>query len=696
MPDVALTLPSYLRTGMVLQQQTAVRILGLATPRAAIELQLERHPAPDQTVSSLDRRFGLIHRDTTEASRQGHFEFILPPLQASYCRYTLTLSTLTGEDNAREAAKPYVRAPGMPLPLPDLVVIDDILVGEVWVSGGQDNMVLPLGVADRGQHRQLLDDNDHIRFLLQDEEGLGGDGQYQPTPRERLMSPRWTRAGRILDLRQVSAAAAHFAHHLQQSLDVPVGIVSTEVSGSLLHSWIDYDRLAGNETARRHLKRIRLWRDAESWEPEGRQARFQPAVFFNQKVAPLRGLSCRGLLWYQGESDVAFPDYYAELLPRMLESWLTILRPVDDSLMHFVYCQLAPYCYPTLSPEALPRFNAMLARIRAELPVEAGLVAIHDLPLDYRDLPRAWRHPLHPQAKAELGWRCARIALGLAYAWPGAHSSPELISCRAVGDKLLLAFSAHGEALQLREGTTQPRGFELAGADGVFRPARARLLFGVEVMLWHPEVPQPVFSQYGCRELNDDAGLMTADGLAIVPFSTAEEGLVVGPDLRWMNMDQLSQWSFVQPEQPRPLPDGAGPAPLFSPIDGVEIHYELEHGQRHEGASALMIRYRSLRPVFTILKREERYLAPRPPLVWPNTGYLQLAIFSRDSQPKRMRLGGQEDWVAFERSLSWQEIRLPLAGAALDNGLVIELEDRQLAGSLLIDDLRILPATDDD
>ncbi|MDI9470313.1 MAG: sialate O-acetylesterase [Bacillota bacterium] len=691
MPDRALTLPSYYANGMVLQQQTPNRIIGLATPRVSIELTLERHPAPQQTVSSLDRRFGTIYRDTTEADRNGHFSFLLPELQASYCRYTLTLSTIGSRTGDEASPAPYVRRPGLPRPIEDLIVIDDILIGEVWVSGGQDNMALPLAFADQGQFRQLLDQNDFVRFLLHGEEGREDETDYAIKPRERLTAARWTRAGNVLDLRRISAIAAHFAQTLHQSLDVPVGIISTEVSGTLIASWISYETLAATPEAVSHLTRIRLWRTAEGLMAAGEGARFQPGVYFNARIAPLRALACRGILWYQGESDVAFPDYYQTVLPRMLEDWQRVLQPVAGQTLAFVYCQLAPYCYPTLPPETLPRFNAMLARIRAELPLEAGLVALHDQPLDYDKLPPAWSHPLHPQAKAAIGHRCARIALGLAYDWPVARSSPELASVRAVGDKLLLGFRTQGEALSVQGGGQQPRGFEIAGADGRFRPAKSRLLFGVEIMLWHPDIPQPVSCQYGCRELNFDATLVTADGLAVVPFSTQYPRIDAQPDLRWMTMDNLEQWAFERPERPRPLPDRAGLVPLFTNLTEAKVRYELDTGQRHEGEASLRIQYRADRTVFPILRYEERHLSQRPLIPWQDYRCLRLAVFNHDRQPKRLRLAGQRDWIDCEQSLSWQIIELPIAGASFQRGLILELEDRQRQGTLLLDNLELVP-----
>ncbi len=689
MPDRALTLPSYYANGMVLQQQTPNRIIGLATPRVSIELTLERHPAPRQTVSSLDRRFGTIYRDTTEADRNGHFSFLLPELAASYCRYTLTLSTIGSRTGSEDSPAPYVRRPGLPRPIEDLVVIDDIVVGEVWVSGGQDNMALPLAVADQGQFRQLLDRDDFVRFLLQDGEDEPG---FAVKPRERMPGARWTRAGRVLDLRRVSALAAHFAQTLQQSLDVPVGIVSTEVSGTLLASWVSHETLAAIPEAVSHLTRIRLWRTAEGLTTDGEDARFQPSVYYNARIAPLRALACRGIIWYQGESDVAFPDYYQTVLPQLLEDWQRVLQPVAGGTLSFVYCQLAPYCYPTLPPEALPRFNAMLARIRADLPLEAGLVALHDQPLDYDALPPQWRHPLHPQAKATIGHRMARIALGLAYGWPVARSSPELGSVRAVGDKLLLGFRTQGESISMRDGSGQPRGFEIAGTDGRFRPAKARLLFGVEIMLWHPDIPQPVSCQYGCRELNGDACLVSADGLAIVPFSTRDPRIDVQPDLRWMTMDSLEHWAFERPERPRALPDSAGFVPLFAGLTEAKLRYELETGQRHEGAASLRIHYRADRTVFPILRYEETHLSQRPAIPWQEYRSLRLAVFNPDRQEKRLRLAGQRDWVDCRQSLSWQIVELPIAGASFARGLVLEIEDRQRQGTMLVDDFELVPA----
>ena len=668
---------------MVLQQHKSLPIIGLAAPGSVIEVTLERHPAPHEQISSLDRRFGLVYHDRQQADQQGHFVFYLPELEGSYCTYTLNFSTLCPEHDRQptQRKKAYIRRPGMPKPVEDFLSFEHILVGELWLSAGQDNMALPLSLADQGRYKHALDNNDYVRFLLMGS-AEAAEEKYSFEPLEQAPQARWTRAGHVIELRKVSALAASFARHIQESLDVPVGIIACEAVSSLLHSWIPYETLQKQPEAKQHLEKLGLWREAADWEEEGNSARFQPAAFYNLRIAPLRALTCRGIIWSQGESDIAFPQYYERMLPVMLQAWSQILNPAGERLS-FIYTQLAPYCYPSLSPQALPAFNQMLARIRSKLPVEAALVACHDLSLEYEHLPKHWRHPLHPEGKWALGSRMARIALGLAYAWPGAKSSPELLRMQAVGNKLLLAFSTHGERLRLGDGSQSVRGFEIAGMDKVYRPAYTRLLFGVELMLWHPDITQPVYCRYAYRELNMAGQLQTADGLPVLPFCTEESASLPNPDLDWLTFDKLERWTFPANEKPHVLPDLAHFHPVYSALPGVR--YELETRQKQEGEAALCIFYQVSKPVFKILQYQEQALSPRPHLDWSRYQTLRLAFCNRDLRSKRVRLAGQDAWQVLASAQGWQDISFDLTTANLKEGLVIELEDTQGQGEILLD-----------
>ena len=682
-----ISFPRYIQSGMILQRQVAFRMRGQAIAGITLDLEIERHPAGGENPGYASGQFGRVHKDSTICDEKGRFSFLLPAFEASFNPLTITVRAVANASTAAE--KPYIRTPGSPRPLPNIVVLDDILVGEVWVSGGQDNMVLPLSVADGGEYRHLCDQNDSVRFFLQNEEGKEDDEPFSFLPRKTISNGRWTRAGRIIDLRQISAVAAWFAHELNRRMRVPVGIVSTEVNASLIHSWIDRDRLKQSEAVQQHLKRVGLQRNDENWEEEGDSARFQPSVFYNHKIAPLKGLSCRGFLWYQGESDIAFPEYYRVALPLLIESWKDVFVLKANTEPAFIYSLLAPYYYASLKADALPRFNLMLTEMRKKLKVPAAVIALHDLPTDYDKLPEDWKHPLHPQVKRPIGERMANAALGLVYAQKAPPTSPELNQVKKVGNKFMLTFHHTFSNLRLKGQDTTLRGFSITGEDKRFHPAMAKLLYGVQVMVWHPDVQDPAYIQYGMSELNGSANLVSEDNMAAVPFTTVPEGPVVIPDMSMLNLDDLTIWAYSPTDLPDPLPDTAAKLSRYRADKGAKVHYQIEKANRLEGEAATSIQYESDSPRFKILVQDTRYPSLRPKLDLSIYEQLSIRVFNLDARQKALRLCGQGEWKTIESGLSWQELVFEIADDFNSDALYFELEDKLREGELVLDQIQL-------
>ncbi len=679
-------LPSYVQTGMVLQQKVPFLLEGKSIAGTTLDLELQRRPPDGEAKVFHTRQYGVIHKDSTIVDENGRFRFRLPALEMSFSPLSLTIQAIKPDDREEKA---YIRAPGKPRPLPDLIVIDDILVGEVWVSGGQDNMVLPLSAADEGNYRHLLDQNDFVRFFMQNEEGKAEDEEFSFTPREHASGARWTRAGRIIDLRQVSAVAAWFAHDLNRRLRVPVGIVSTEVNAGLIHSWIDKESLESSEICRDHLRRIGLDRDENSWVTGGEDARFQPTVFFNHKIAPLKGLTCRGYLWYQGESDIAFPSYYKEALPLLISSWKKIFVNPKGEEPAFIYTQLAPYHYASLKADALVRFNLMLSEVRTKLGVPAALIATHDLPLVYDKLPEDWKHPLHPQVKRPIGERMAAAALGMVYQQKAPPTSPEIKQIKTVGDKLMLSFDYCFSNLRLRGQENTLRGFSIAGEDQLFHTAQARLLYGVQVMLWHPDIKKPVYAQYAMNELNQDANLITDDNMAVLPFTTLPDGPKVLPDMSILSLDSLTIWAYTPADRPEPLPEHASMLSRYRSTKNARVSYRLETANHLEGEAATSIRYQADSPVFKILIQDQRYPSLRPRFSFRPYRRLTLRVFNPDSRSKELRFCGQGEWVKVEQRLAWQILTFPIDESFNDDGFYFELKDNRREGELIFDQMQL-------
>ena len=231
----------------------------------------------------------------------------------------------------------------------------------------------------------------------------------------------------------------------------------------------------------------------------------QPGVLANGMIAPLVPYALRGVIWYQGEQNVGRAEQYRALFPGMIADWRDWWRQPE---LEFLYVQLAGFLKPARQPGAsdwaLLREAQSMAR---SLPHTAMVTAI-----DVGD-----SNDIHPRNKQEVGRRLALAALGSVYGRDTTWRGPGMASVRAEGAALRVTFAHTGGGLRARGGRA-PRGFAIAGADGVWRWARARIE-GDDVVLTSTLVPKPVHARYAWADY-PFCDLEGGTGLPAEPFRT--------------------------------------------------------------------------------------------------------------------------------------------------------------------------------
>jgi sialate O-acetylesterase len=229
----------------------------------------------------------------------------------------------------------------------------------------------------------------------------------------------------------------------------------------------------------------------------------RPGVLHDGMIAPLTALGIRGAIFYQGEANVGRAEQYRRLFPALIGSW----RADFGHDFPFLFVQIAPFGYANDQGEA---FHLREAQALARALPGTGMAVTMDIG-DARDI--------HPKNKLDVGRRLARLALARTYGRDVACEGPEPAVLAAEGRVLRVRFeharglTAHGE---------EPRGFELAGADGVFHAARARI-DGQSVLLESPEVAAPVAVRYGFRA-DGLTNLWNGDGLPARSFRATLDG----------------------------------------------------------------------------------------------------------------------------------------------------------------------------
>jgi sialate O-acetylesterase len=261
---------------------------------------------------------------------------------------------------------------------------------------------------------------------------------------------------------------------------------------------------------------------AREWKFRVAQARLDASdgkneietLLYNRMILPAQPYSLRGVIWYQGEAnadDLADAYRYRERFPALIGQWR---RQWNSPQLPFLWVQLASFGSGqdvnaegrTVSPWAVLRESQ--SRTLA-LPVTAQAVTI-----DVGD-PK----DVHPLDKKTVGRRLALAARQVAYGETLVYSGPVYRSVVFENDRARLSFDLGGSALAVRGGGNDVRGFEIAGADGRFHPARA-VVDGDNVVVRSDAVAKPQAVRYGWRDNPEDADLTNRDGLPASPFRT--------------------------------------------------------------------------------------------------------------------------------------------------------------------------------
>jgi sialate O-acetylesterase len=244
------------------------------------------------------------------------------------------------------------------------------------------------------------------------------------------------------------------------------------------------------------------------------EANDAPTLGYNGMVHPLLGLRLAGTLWYQGESNVGRAARYAGAFQRLIVDWR---RQWGQPAMPFLFVQLASFL-PVAN-------NSMQASAWAEL---------RDAQRQALGLPHTGmavttdvgdEHDIHPRNKKAVGDRLAALALG------EAPTTPRFKALRVNGSQAELSFTGGG--LRARVAGEALSGFAVAGHDRHFVPALARFE-GQRVVVWHPEVTQPVAVRFGWVDNPRQDNVVDAAGRPLSPFRSDRwplitQGVVFSP-----------------------------------------------------------------------------------------------------------------------------------------------------------------------
>ena len=374
------------------------------------------------------------------------------------------------------------------------IVLDNILVGEVWLCSGQSNMEYTMTKSAKFAHAKNStgldsaalknENNESIRLFLVKRDLTKPDGGG--------INKGWNAAAGA-PLGAFSAAGYYFAKNLYQQLHVPIGMIASSVSGSAIEPWLsgtvksDSNNLHSIDTT-------------------------QPGKFYNGMIKPLAPFALKGFLWYQGETNCFLKETanYTYKFKQLIGSWRKLWKNEGAS---FYFVEIAPFNYSKskgkllLDEQSLPEFREAQAAA-LDLP-HAGIVISTDLVDNLEDI--------HPTYKWEIGNRLALLALARDYKKNLVYSGPVFSKMEINGNNIALHFIHAGKGLMSKDG--QPLNwFTIAGVDGNFVPARA-VIRGNKVIVSAASVTAPSNVRFAWSEAAQP-NLFNKDGLPAMPFRT--------------------------------------------------------------------------------------------------------------------------------------------------------------------------------
>jgi sialate O-acetylesterase len=242
---------------------------------------------------------------------------------------------------------------------------------------------------------------------------------------------------------------------------------------------------------------------AGSMQP-GTTLHYLPSSLFNAKLAPALPLKIKGVIWYQGESNVGRAAEYQQLMTDLIGDWRKQFHQPD---LPFVYVQLANFL-PAANEPGESGWAELREAQRKTLAVKNTAMAVAIDAGEWNDI--------HPLDKQKVGERLALGALKVAYGKKSLLASgPSLKKVKATRNKVELTFADAGKGLQAVGG--ELKYIALAGADKKFVWAKAEVKSN-KLVVWADAVAQPKWVRYAWADNPEGANLYNSAGLPASPF----------------------------------------------------------------------------------------------------------------------------------------------------------------------------------
>ncbi len=400
------------------------------------------------------------------------------------------------------------------------LTLENILVGDVWVLGGQSNMEFPISNVDDGDLEIVSANFPQIRLLtLPQGKGFQSVHSFERLHEWSDWSHRHFRKG-DWDLcspetvTEFSAIGYIFGRRIHMASGVPIGLIDASIGGTTVETWTPEEvlkkitgketqdmlkewadriaafdpqedlkkRIAGHENHIKNLKARGQTISADDKPPTDVrpgpvEERNRPGYCYASTIKPLDGLAVAGAVWHQGFNNCfngsAGARMYRQVFPKMIGAWRATF---GDPQMPFCILSLCTAGEPQTPENFLePMYDAGAYIREAQYQTFRDLRAAGDKTIGFAsssDLRKSW---YHPQIKIPAGERAAKWALVTRYGLLKGRDAgdywlpPTIEKVEIAGGTMRLTMSADVKTRDDSDGKLL--GFAMAGKDRRFYPA---------------------------------------------------------------------------------------------------------------------------------------------------------------------------------------------------------------------------------
>jgi len=321
------------------------------------------------------------------------------------------------------------------------IILNDVLIGEVWLCSGQSNMEMTANWGDgilNGDEEVLKANHPNIRFFNVPKISA-------EFPQNNLCAT-WVLCTPET-MKNNSAVAYFFATRLQENLkNVPIGLIISAWGCAPAEIWIPKEIIGNDAILSKAGELLRV--------EECGQKVYGSA--FNQMIYPLAKYNIAGVIWYQGESNVGASNY-DKTLSALIDSW----RMLWKKNFPFYYVQIAPWQYGEDNYGGVEIRDAQRRVLNSTK--KTGMIVIDDV---------STVDDIHPKEKKPVGLRLANLALKYYYKIiDDLVESPLFKSASFEKGKVRVLFD-NSDGLYIKDEQSL---FEIAGEDAIFYSAKAKV-----------------------------------------------------------------------------------------------------------------------------------------------------------------------------------------------------------------------------